>query len=94
MVQVKNAAIKALTSASAAMGNKDIEKLVPAVISAMANPTQVYFAFRSPPSEFGGKCPIEDARLTRETECNPLPISQSLVCYAAQPTFRAKPFPS
>ncbi len=46
MVQVKNAAIKALTSASAAMGNKDIEKLVPAVISAMANPTQVCLAFR------------------------------------------------
>ncbi len=41
--QVKNAAIKALTSASAAMGNKDIEKLVPAVISAMANPAQVSF---------------------------------------------------
>lgn len=39
--QVKNAAIKALTSASAAMGNKDIENLVPAVISAMANPAQV-----------------------------------------------------
>jgi len=40
-MQVKNAAIKALTSASAAMGNKDIENLVPAVISAMANPAQV-----------------------------------------------------
>lgn len=45
-MQVKNAAIKALTSASAAMGNKDIEKLVPAVISAMANPSQVWFSVR------------------------------------------------
>lgn len=43
-MQVKNAAIKALTSASAAMGNKDIEKLVPAVISAMANPSQVWLS--------------------------------------------------
>lgn len=40
-LQVKNAAVKALTAASAAMGNKDIENLVPAVISAMANPSQV-----------------------------------------------------
>jgi hypothetical protein len=57
--QVKNAAIKALTSASAAMGNKDIENLVPAVISAMANPAQV----GTPPEYVGRttanfKCPI------------------------------------
>ena len=39
--QVKNAAIKAMTVASAAMGNKDIESLVPAVIEAMAKPEKV-----------------------------------------------------
>lgn len=38
---MKNAATKAMTAASSAMGNKDIEKLVPAVIEALAAPAKV-----------------------------------------------------
>jgi elongation factor 3 len=39
--QVKNAAIKALTKAAESIGNRDIEKFIPAVIKAMAAPTEV-----------------------------------------------------
>jgi elongation factor 3 len=40
-VQVKNAAIKTLTEAAGTIGNRDIEKFIPAVIKAMAAPSEV-----------------------------------------------------
>lgn len=38
---VQTAAIKTMNLACAAVGNRDIEKFVPALITAMANPTEV-----------------------------------------------------
>lgn len=38
---MQTAAIKTMNQACAAVGNRDIEKFVPALIAAMANPTEV-----------------------------------------------------
>ena len=40
-VVLQTAAIKTMNQACAAVGNRDIEKFVPALITAMANPTEV-----------------------------------------------------